>query len=650
MGESSSSTDWIAAVARRAKANIQEVENVLTARRIVPSPITGTPRRLLLKEVVFEGVKDGVPTAGPFRFEWSDLDRGLWAITSDRNFRGKSTVFEVVKWLLRGSIPNKLQDDVLRWIQTASLQFNLDEIPYRVSVENSKEVSGRLVRVEAATERVVGEFSNSNEFEAVMGSFFMTAFSLETVATWQTGTAGNEGRPVSHGWPALSGVLFIGTDYTSLLGELPPASGLPVRLLQMYLGLPWVSTLTSAKTVSEGLRREAERRERELQAFRRLRSERIRDITATLEERNAELLRIGTYDTYRKALDDLMVQYGDLQASEHRLQARVYLEESAVKTASDAHSEDRRDLQSYIDSEACNAVFKKLDPSCCPRCETEIDALRRVQERETHACSVCGTHLQPDPDSVALRKQLEGSVIASRAALQKAREQRSATQLKLENIRSELSAVDSEICVQRAMLPSMSQAHRLEVDVASLAARLEEARLDFPATVNRSSDEHIVEAILSETTDRVRDSQGDLLYEVSQRIAKYARQFGMEALTSATLKGNLNLSLVKGGQETSYSKCTDGEKLRLKVAAVLAMICVAEVRGVGRHPGILMIDSPSAQEVSPVDLAALVSGLNDAAHDFEHLQVFVAARASAAIVGSIADERLIYASGDEYLW
>ncbi len=55
-----------------------------------------------------------------------------------------------------------------------------------------------------------------------------------------------KGTTVLHGWPSLCAAKFIGTNYETIIGELPPQSGVPVRLLQMFLGIPWVTTSAAA--------------------------------------------------------------------------------------------------------------------------------------------------------------------------------------------------------------------------------------------------------------------------------------------------------------------------------------------------------------------------------------------------------------------
>jgi hypothetical protein len=124
----------------------------------------------------------------------------------------------------------------------------------------------------------------------------------------------------------------------------------------------------------------------------------------------------------------------------------------------------------------------------------------------------------------------------------------------------------------------------------------------------------------------------------------------MHSLSKAQLRGNAVLLLTKGGAETSFSKVTKGERLRLKVATVLAMIQVGERRGVGRHPGWIMIDSPAAQEIAPEDLRELLSGLNDVRDELPHLQIFVAGITSNAMIESIPESHRRQATNGGYLW
>ncbi len=76
------------------------------------------------------------------------------------------------------------------------------------------------------------------------------------------------------------------------------------------------------------------------------------------------------------------------------------------------------------------------------------------------------------------------------------------------------------------------------------------------------------------------------------------------------LKGNTHLLCTKGtARPETFGSCTNGEKVRLKLAATLAMLKVAERSGVGRHPGLLLVDSLGANEVVVKDFEQMVTGL-----------------------------------------
>lgn len=65
------------------------------------------------------------------------------------------------------------------------------------------------------------------------------------------------------------------------------------------------------------------------------------------------------------------------------------------------------------------------------------------------------------------------------------------------------------------------------------------------------------------------------------------------------------------------------ERLRMRVAASLATMKVARDRGFGRHPGLLVLDSPAAGEMSTPDFTRLIGAVNDIVADIPGVQVIV---------------------------
>jgi len=648
--------EWVRAIARRATIDTSRVESILAAHRISPTPVLPSPRRLLLIQIAFSGAKDKSGTEEPFSFDWSGLSHGLWAMLSDKNFRGKSSILEVVHWLLRGRPTSNLQDDVRRWIHKANVRFTLDGVEHEVAIECKGGLQGSLARRGKSGNRVpLAEFETEEAFEAVMADFFMNALSMDSITSWQSNPSNSDddsGRAVSHGWAAFSGAMFIGTNYETLLGDMPVASGLNPRLIQMYIGVPWVSTLASAQSAFRAGQNASEARTRKQTQAQESREKRESEIKEDIATKQVELSALPSDDELRRSLGQLTSEFASVVRQQAVLEKRLSSEVQAEEEARVLSLADRKELQAHLDSMAAGAIFRMLDPTYCPRCDKEISEAKKKLEHSTHACSVCGEVTETDEDAEAMKNDLEQRAKASKAAYDTAAKTVSALREQLASSKESSNRLQAQIGAVTAKLGSYQRQQELNREIAVLEGRLAEAKRDVSQDGADFQPDEVkaLGTIVTETENRVRAVRDDLLKDVSTRIVHYARRFGMHTLTEASLKANAVLSLVKGGTNTSYSKVTEGEKLRLKVATVLAMLEIGEQKGVGRHPGLLMIDSPGAQEVSQADLDALVSGLQSVAKDIPHCQIFVAGRSSEAITDHIPSTNRREAVNGGFLW
>ncbi len=649
--------EWLQAIATRAEVEASAVEGVLSAHRIQPSPVLAQPRKLVLREIEFSGEKDGVANAGAFAFSWKALDHGLWAMLSEHNLRGKSTIIEIVRWMIRGRPSSNLQDDVRRWVHAVRLSFLLDSDEYEVVAKTQGEPIGSLYRVRAPSatgdepgRTVLANFATDGEFEAVMADFFMRTFAMDPISSWRQGKE-DGGQSVTHSWVAFSGAMFIGTNYEVLLGDMPVTTGITSRLMQMYLGVPWVSTLASAKTayqiVEQAVQASARRNEQGHEAAKA----RIASISAQLEEKRAELAKFPSDEAVRNAIDADATELANVRRQERFMVEHTERAVAALRELTTAHQEDRRDLQTHMDSMSATAVFRRLEPKCCPRCDHAISKAKKELESSTHSCSVCGESITNSEDGEAIKAELQERVSASKAAMALASTKKEEAESELTALRGKVDLLQSRLESASRELGSAVRRQEAAMAVAALEGRLEEASISqiSPAD-DRSGELKILSAAVTETEARVKAVRDGLLTDVSTRLVEYAKAFGMENLSEASLKGNATLSLVKGGVPTSYGKVTEGEKLRLKVATVLAMIEISEAQGIGRHPGLLMIDSPAAQEVSPVDVDHLIAGLQTVSTKLPHFQVFIAGISSKAITDHIPKANRREAAGNAFLW
>src|SRR6056297_2097282 len=93
--------NWLETIATKANVDVAEVESVLAKHRIEPMPVAASPTHLLINRIQFAGTKTLDGKELPVNFEWDELEPGLWAVLSNKNLRGKSTIVEVIRGCLR---------------------------------------------------------------------------------------------------------------------------------------------------------------------------------------------------------------------------------------------------------------------------------------------------------------------------------------------------------------------------------------------------------------------------------------------------------------------------------------------------------------------------------------------------------------------
>ncbi|PRY20101.1 hypothetical protein CLV78_11550 [Aliiruegeria haliotis] len=185
--------------------------------------------------------------------------------------------------------------------------------------------------------------------------------------------------------------------------------------------------------------------------------------------------------------------------------------------------------------------------------------------------------------------------------------------------------------------------------VARLEGALEE-RSAIPEESEAHPDAALIKAAVKETEKAYKAGRTDILNALNDEIFLLGRRLGIEALEKVELNSNSSLRVWKGGAATSFSSVTAGERLRLRLATAIALLRVGRQMGIGRHPGLLIIDSPASEEVNELNLQALLGELRIIAKDTEGLQVFVASANPDEIVQALGQECCRIARGESYVW
>lgn len=663
--------NWIDSVAEKTKYDKKEIQSFIKKYQIPQSPGTGTPKRIQIKKITFSGTKRG-RYENDFLFEFDKLSSGLWGLFSDGNGKGKSTALEVIKWLLKGRPSDGLQSGVKSWIKKAELIINSDEFYYSINVNQDEDyLSGEIRKsIDGIEYKPFKEFSSEEDMSITISEFMMSQLDLEKVISSRQGSHElDSGSEVTHGWPALASAMFIGTSYSAIFGDVA-ISGLPNRILNMYMGLPWIPTYSALKALEGQLKNVTIVEEKHKDRAEEDRLKRLKEIQSHLKEKEKLLAEKPIPSVKVEEYHQLIGEYNSAFELEKNAQRRVLDCQSQLQQIKLEADADQIKLRNFKEDRAANKIFKQINPTCCPHCEQKVTAEQIQKEIHEHRCSVCDKEMFDGEDAEELFQQIKSSSKLTSDALKKAQKELKIREKAFEEAGKLLSEKETSVRKYKNQLDAeklqLEQIDSIEKEIMKLKileTEYQNLKISQEKGIGDSvqNDEQqaqipvidealILKEALKETQSRFKGLQEDLLIDVNKKMLEYCSKVGLKQYNNLTLNGQPSLKIVKDGGETSFSKVSKGEQLRLKVIATIALISVAEERKLGRHPGFLVIDSPAAQEVNREDLNNLIGGLENLCKELPHLQIIVASVANETLLEHIPMAQRKYAEGDKFLW
>ena len=646
-------TDFTQAVARRAGISDDQAAEILTRHGVRETGVLPRPYRLLINRVAFSGEKAGT-SSGAIDFSW-ELGPGLWCLCGD-NLRGKSSVLEVIWSCLRGE--SDLQADVRKWIRHIQLDAQIDDEPFAVQIDTAgNELTGVLT---VGRQRSTSSFTGDTEFQTTMSGFMMDRLGLEPLRGWRNDSAASstgedpDGQVTLTSWPAYSHALICRNQKDDVLLGETAAGGTMISLLQMFVGLPWTTTrrdIDAARNVlRQSLRGERRRAQQDTEARDRSVDELEQQI-AKAKERIAQSDDASSLETSVADVERTSADLAELMDRQTDAAEQLRLIRQQEKELKETLVTDRGRLRDLRETLTAERFFGALRPTCCPRCSTPLEQLPHSNLDEAH-CHICGSAPALTTADQSASDELEQSVHSLHDAYEQVRDAHQKAAAAFDAIASEIKTARTAMLEARAAVPKRD-ALRAHLEVARLEGALAERRAAqqrVQGTGQPTIDETVLDAARKEADSRATAATRQLLEAVSAEIYRLAVQLGMTELQEVDLRSNGTLSLVKGGSRTSFTPVTAGEKLRLRIATLLALLRVGQASGVGRHPGLILIDSPGAQETIAAALSEVLSQLQAICEETPHLQVITATANREVATSVIHQDRLRLASPGEAMW
>jgi hypothetical protein len=613
--------DWRRLITSKSKCNLGDVKLTLDKFGIEPQSTIPIRKAIHFRMLEFSGTKVGTKNDGEFSFKWDNLDSGLYGVLSEDNLVGKSSVLRLFYSVLRGDF-SYVSEPVMGWINKLHTKFSVGEVFIELQLlRNESGLISTLTRTVNSTE--IEEYSGQlSGLSAIVDQLLMKELELERMF------ATNKGKSlVPHGWPALASALFVSGSEGAIIGDLT-LSGLPQRLLQLFIGLPWISTHSRASAVCK-IEETSKKDDQEAMT----RNPTLTSVISRLKERlgsfpDTKALEITRKsDRNRQALLERQIDENIFKSKQINIDLGLIESEKSVLTAECLKV--KRLKQSLEDDRSAGFVFRKLQPVCCPSCESTAFKFGGSNNNTRGQCPLCKenelTEGVPD-NSIIIELQEEISSANDKISLLAQSygdnyKELNSIKVSVDDDKDELEKINKELEYSVSLEELSANRSALEVTINELEStpeleELEETPFDELA---------ILKAAVSETKKMYQEKETELFEGASSLLKKIATTLGVKHLASV-LWTSTSLKIKIANKETTYSKLSPGERLRFRIAASVTIAKLAVETGQGRHPGVLFFDSPKSEEITDSDFQEIMSAITQLTKDDGSLQIFVASR------------------------
>lgn len=599
------------------------------------------PRPMALRRLRIAGTRTVTPL-GPFDREMR-FGPGLTVLAAD-NLRGKTSVLELLTWCLRGSPRPNLQGVVRGWLSRLECDAVVAgrALGFRLDIDGGELVDGRVLSGPdiasldgahaARPGRGIVEVLHGTDqasFATMVEKLMMELLHLERLES--TSSRAHTGK-ATYGWPAYFGALYLPPGGEQALIGDGVMGGLAGRLLQVFLDLPSAALLTRVKAARDHLV-EADRVARaDARRMRRLLDGQRQATVEQLRQAQAEFAAVRD----QPVTAPLVAAVSESTAAAIAAEAKLREAREMFELLRWQRRADEKRLNDVCERHAARLLFHALDPKVCPRCEAPISAQRLAAERDQAICAVCtgpADHAISDPVQVAAaEEEARWRLAASRKAEAAARAHRDAAAADAATQRQALADAEQALSAAQARNGAdrryelADQVSRLEGAIAALDA------VPFPDEDHGDGLRSVLDTAVAILTEDQEAASNELFDELNATTAELARGFGFRNLDRVVIDRAARLQVYKtGGPREWFSTQSPGERLRLRIAVVVALLRIGHRRGIATHPGLLFIDSPRSEEVQEADAIALLTALERLCAETPGLQILV----------TTADEELV---------
>jgi hypothetical protein len=408
------------------------------------------------------------------------------------------------------------------------------------------------------------------------------------------------------------------------MGRLFPSIIHHQKTLGVYLGLDLVETVSIAQTARDRSKNDYYFEKRRIEANTTQVQGLIDDAKQQFEEIVARLERIDsgqsvlTDPQYVAEINGKVSQYAREVAE---LQSEMQRMDQTYRLVQRDRDEAEQARQAIKETIAFKIVLNTLEVDRCPRCESAIEPMRLQDELDTRTCRVCRNPLIPTSTTETQESLLQAieeritlltrELTKSSRRLKKLASQVAEREQILNKVRAEF--VDLSRQAQAGFTSEMRDLLRqkgfLEGRLAELQAQTEENQAE------RLRSLRVKMIVLRIAHKRLEAAMTKVYEETCQQLllatSQMAREFGVANLRQLRFDDRFELFVQQGDAQERFEQLNVSEKLRVKLSFHLSLLSLRVRQRIGRHPLLLIIDSPASKDMDFTRFSALIKGLAD---------------------------------------
>lgn len=573
------------------------------------------------------------------------------------NFKGKSSLFKIMKFGLTGR--DKIDKLVKSWLHKISLEFIVGEMVYTTVIDLTKSRTNAQLynltiddfnhesgdKIEKAKEF---EVFNGTDFETMMENFFFKSFSYYALKY-----ASSIQQQITLKENALSWATYFSAIYLESKDSTNLAWGnQPEKTFQMLLGLDYTNAVNQLeikkKTKQRDLQIEKENQARsnqtlqadiiKLQNDHKSINERYNALMLSPVRSDPEFEEVSKlYDTEnirKNEIKNLGDSIGDRifkkDQNKKKLQRDLETKKQEIVDANKQLTKIKRELikkREYIEA---GIFFSNLSVKSCPHCEHEVPKEKILVEATDKICALCNYEIgDKEVDTAQLEKQiseleteeqnlqkwitdLEKGFKTHGDEIEKIDKELVELNSAIAKLREEYSAIDKRVKTLSDRLTELikkptatifrEQQTALLTEKIGIEVKLEEKEkqkinISIEILEKKQNEIDVLETGLNFVKkDRATKSKEIIEYlEIS--ILSIMQECGVKSITNVRIDNQtFNLKYYKNDLEFTFEEISEGEKLRAKLALYLSIIELDIDKQMGRHPRLIMLDSPSKEE------------------------------------------------------